>query len=167
MLSSDEPASLSFPTPREPLREWTEREIEPGVMIAAMESMIRIVKAQPDFEARRDNARNPKKGIIARSPRWSRWILWDSDFCILTSVFRPSVSTVPSVRACPPLIIIRSSHLGEVSSEHGSENRKESLYGVHLFRACGGKGRSPSSPVRGPRETTSRIECFRDPKSHK
>jgi len=72
MLSSDEPASLSFPTPREPLREWTKREIEPGVMIAAMESMIRIVKAQPDFEARRDNARNPKKGIIARSPRWSR-----------------------------------------------------------------------------------------------
>ena len=85
---------------------------------------------------------------------------WDSDFCILTSVFRPSVSTVPSVRACPPLMIIRSSHLGEVSSEHGSENRKESLYGVHLFRACGGKGRSPSSPVRGPRELHQESNAF-------
>ena len=51
--SCDEPALLSLPTPREPLREWTEGEIEPGVMIAAMESMMRVVKAQPDFEARR------------------------------------------------------------------------------------------------------------------
>jgi hypothetical protein len=39
--------------PREPLREWTEQEIEPGVMIAAMETVIQIVKSQPDFEARR------------------------------------------------------------------------------------------------------------------
>ena len=49
----DDPGSLSLPTPREPLWEWTEQEIEPGVMIAAMESMMRIVKSQPDFEARR------------------------------------------------------------------------------------------------------------------
>ena len=40
-----------MPTPGEPLREWTEGEIEPGVMIAAMESMMRIVKLRPDFEA--------------------------------------------------------------------------------------------------------------------
>ena len=49
----DEANWLSLPTPREPLREWTEGEIEPGVMIAAMESMMRAVKSQPDFEARR------------------------------------------------------------------------------------------------------------------
>jgi hypothetical protein len=49
----DHPGSLSLPTPGEPLREWTEREIEPGVMIAAMESMMHVVKSQPDFEARR------------------------------------------------------------------------------------------------------------------
>ena len=49
----DESGSLNLPTPPEPLCEWTEGEIEPGVMIAAMESMIRVVKLQPDFEARR------------------------------------------------------------------------------------------------------------------
>jgi hypothetical protein len=49
----EDPGSLNLPIPREPLREWTEGEIEPGVMIAAMESMMRVVKSQPDFEARR------------------------------------------------------------------------------------------------------------------
>jgi hypothetical protein len=44
---------LSLPTPREPLRAWTEQEIEPGVMIAVMETLMQMVKSQPDFEARR------------------------------------------------------------------------------------------------------------------
>src|SRR5262245_36294836 len=52
-VTRDNPDTLSLPSPREPLREWTEREIEPGVMIAAMESMMRLVQSQPDFEARR------------------------------------------------------------------------------------------------------------------
>jgi len=47
------PGSLSLPTPSEPLREWTEQEIGPGVMIAAMESMMQVAKSQPDFEFRR------------------------------------------------------------------------------------------------------------------
>jgi hypothetical protein len=49
----DNPDWLSLPTPREPLREWTEQEIKPGVMIAEMETMMRAVQSQPDFEARR------------------------------------------------------------------------------------------------------------------
>ena len=49
----DNPDSLRLPTPREPLREWTEQEIEPSVMIAEMESMMRTVQSQPDFEAKR------------------------------------------------------------------------------------------------------------------
>jgi hypothetical protein len=49
----ENPDLLSLPIPRETLREWTEQEIEPGVMIAAMETMMQIVKSQPDFEARR------------------------------------------------------------------------------------------------------------------
>ena len=44
---------LSLPTPREPLREWTEQGITPSVMIAEMETMMRAVQSQPDFEARR------------------------------------------------------------------------------------------------------------------
>jgi hypothetical protein len=36
---------------REPLRART--EIEPGVMIAVMETVMQLVKSQPDFEARR------------------------------------------------------------------------------------------------------------------
>jgi hypothetical protein len=44
---------LNLPTPREPLRAWTEQEIEPSVMIAAMETVIQMAKSQPDFEARR------------------------------------------------------------------------------------------------------------------
>jgi hypothetical protein len=42
-----------LPIPREPLREWTEQEINPSVMIAEMETMMRTVQSQPDFEARR------------------------------------------------------------------------------------------------------------------
>jgi len=49
----DNPDSLSLPTPPEPLREWTEQEIKPSVMIAEMETMMRTVQSQPDFEARR------------------------------------------------------------------------------------------------------------------
>jgi hypothetical protein len=49
----DNPDSLSLPTPREPLREWTEQDIKPSVMIAEMETMMRTVQSQPDFEARR------------------------------------------------------------------------------------------------------------------
>jgi hypothetical protein len=49
----EDPDLLSLPTPREPLREWTEREIESGAMIVAMETVIQLVKSQPDFEARR------------------------------------------------------------------------------------------------------------------
>jgi hypothetical protein len=51
--TSDNPHSLGLPTPREPLREWTEEEIKPSVMIAEMETMMRTVQSQPDFEARR------------------------------------------------------------------------------------------------------------------
>jgi hypothetical protein len=49
----ENPDVLRLPIPREPLREWTEQEIEPGVMIAAMETVMQIVKSQPDFEVRR------------------------------------------------------------------------------------------------------------------
>jgi hypothetical protein len=52
-LTRENPDLLSLPTPREPLREWTEQEIEPGVIIAAMETLMQMVKSQPDFEARR------------------------------------------------------------------------------------------------------------------
>jgi len=43
----------SLPTPGETLREWTAQEIEPGVVIAEMETLIQIAKSQPDFESRR------------------------------------------------------------------------------------------------------------------
>ena len=49
----DNPDSLSLPSPREPLREWTEQEIKPSVIIAAMETMMRTAQSQSDFEARR------------------------------------------------------------------------------------------------------------------
>jgi hypothetical protein len=49
----ENPDLLSLPMPRETLREWTEQEIKLGVMIAAMETMMQVVKSQPDFEARR------------------------------------------------------------------------------------------------------------------
>ena len=49
----DNPGLLRLPTPREPLREWTEQEIGPGVMIAAMETVMQIARSQPDFEAQR------------------------------------------------------------------------------------------------------------------
>jgi hypothetical protein len=52
---------LSLPTPREPLREWTKQEIKPGFMIAAMETMLQIVKSQPDFETRRLERKTPVK----------------------------------------------------------------------------------------------------------
>jgi hypothetical protein len=46
----DNPDLLSLTTPREPLRECTEQEIKPSVMIAEMETMIRAVQSRPDFE---------------------------------------------------------------------------------------------------------------------
>ena len=55
----EDPDLLSLPTPREPLREWT--DIESGAMIAAMETVIQIVKSQPDFEARRLERKSPVK----------------------------------------------------------------------------------------------------------
>ena len=51
--TGETPDLLSLSTPGEPLREWTAREIEPGVMIAVMETVMQIVKSQPDFESRR------------------------------------------------------------------------------------------------------------------
>jgi len=50
-LGCENPDWLNLPTPREPLRAWT--EIEPGVMIAEMETLMQLVKSEPDFEARR------------------------------------------------------------------------------------------------------------------
>jgi hypothetical protein len=44
---------LNFPTPQEPLREWTEQNIDPAVMIAAIEAVMQIARSQPDFEAQR------------------------------------------------------------------------------------------------------------------
>ena len=52
-LARENPDWLNLPTPREPLRAWTEQEIKPGVMIAVMEAVMEMVKSQPDFEARR------------------------------------------------------------------------------------------------------------------
>ena len=49
----DHPELLSLPTPREPLREWTEQEIRPGVIVAAMEAVMQVVKSQTDFESQR------------------------------------------------------------------------------------------------------------------
>jgi hypothetical protein len=43
-LARENPNWLNLPTPREPLRAWTEQEIEPGVMIAVMEAVIEMVK---------------------------------------------------------------------------------------------------------------------------
>ena len=51
--TGDNPELLSLPTPGEPLWEWTAQEIEPSVMIAVMETVMQIVKSQPDFESRR------------------------------------------------------------------------------------------------------------------
>jgi hypothetical protein len=51
--TGETPDLLNLPTPGEPLREWTAQEIEPGVMIAVMETVMQIVKSQPDFESRR------------------------------------------------------------------------------------------------------------------
>jgi hypothetical protein len=51
--SHEHPELLSLPTPREPLREWTEQEIKPGVMVAAMEAAMQIARSLPDFESRR------------------------------------------------------------------------------------------------------------------
>jgi hypothetical protein len=52
-LARENPDWLNLPTPREPLRAWTEQEIEPSVMIAVMETVIQMAKSRPDFEARR------------------------------------------------------------------------------------------------------------------
>ncbi len=49
----DRPEPLRFPTPHEPLREWTEKNINPAVMIAAIEAVMQIARSQPDFEAQR------------------------------------------------------------------------------------------------------------------
>ena len=50
-VSHDHPELLSLPTPREPLREWT--EIKPGVIVAAVEAVMRIARSLPHFESRR------------------------------------------------------------------------------------------------------------------
>jgi hypothetical protein len=52
---------LRLPTPREPLREWTEQEIKPEFIIAAMEILMQIAKARPDFEAQRLERKTPVK----------------------------------------------------------------------------------------------------------
>jgi hypothetical protein len=49
----DRPELLRFPTPPEPLREWTEQKLDPAVMIAAIEAVMQIARSQPDFEAQR------------------------------------------------------------------------------------------------------------------
>ena len=49
----DRPAMLNFPILREPLREWTEKNINPAVMIAAIEAVMQIARSQPDFEEQR------------------------------------------------------------------------------------------------------------------
>ena len=51
--TGESPELLSLSTPGEPLREWTAQEIEPSVMIAVMETLMQVVKSQPDFESRR------------------------------------------------------------------------------------------------------------------
>jgi hypothetical protein len=35
------------------LREWTAQNIDPAVIIAAIEATMQIARSQPDFEARR------------------------------------------------------------------------------------------------------------------
>jgi hypothetical protein len=45
--------TLKLPTPPEPLRESTEQNIDPAVMLGAIEAMIQIARLQPDFEERR------------------------------------------------------------------------------------------------------------------
>jgi hypothetical protein len=47
----EDPETLSFPHPDEPLREWTAQNIEAAVIIAAMEAVMKIARAQPGFEA--------------------------------------------------------------------------------------------------------------------
>jgi hypothetical protein len=44
---------LNLPRPLEPLREWSEKSIDPVVLIAAMEAVLQIARSQPDFEAQR------------------------------------------------------------------------------------------------------------------
>jgi hypothetical protein len=44
---------LNFPTPPEPLREWTEQYMDPAAMIAAIEAVMQMARSQPDFEAKR------------------------------------------------------------------------------------------------------------------
>ena len=50
---ADRPEPLRFPTPHEPLQEWTKENLDPAVMIAAIEAVMQIARAQPDFEAQR------------------------------------------------------------------------------------------------------------------
>ena len=44
---------LNLPTPRDPLREWTDQNVNSDFMIASMEAVMQIARLQPDFEARR------------------------------------------------------------------------------------------------------------------
>lgn len=57
----DQPELLRLPTPAEPLRQWTEQDIGPKVMIDAMETMIQIARSQPDFEAQRRARKRTEK----------------------------------------------------------------------------------------------------------
>jgi hypothetical protein len=47
------PEILNLPRPHESLREWTEKSIDPGVLIAAMEAVLQIARSQPNFEEQR------------------------------------------------------------------------------------------------------------------
>jgi hypothetical protein len=47
------PEKLKLPTPREPLRNWTEQSMDPTVIIAAMEAVMQVARLQPGFEAQR------------------------------------------------------------------------------------------------------------------
>ena len=44
---------LRLPTPGEPLRKWTAKEVGPSAIIAAIETLMQVARARPDFEARR------------------------------------------------------------------------------------------------------------------
>jgi hypothetical protein len=52
-LANPEGEVLNLPTPHEPLREWTEQNIDHAAIIAAMEAVMQIARSQPDFEERR------------------------------------------------------------------------------------------------------------------
>jgi len=44
---------LNFPSPREPLLEWTQQHFDPALMVAAIEAVMEVARLQPNFEAQR------------------------------------------------------------------------------------------------------------------